>query len=63
MSLTEARWDVTLWVKNVFDEDGVTGVYTEQYMGTAPAVGYFGNGSKELISLPRTVGLSAAYHF
>src|SRR3546814_18535122 len=50
-------WDVTLWMKNLTNEAGVTGVYTEQYMGTLPAEGYFGNGSKALVTLPRTVGL------
>src|SRR3546814_6444154 len=48
-------WDVTLWMKNLTNEAGVTGVYTEQYMGTLPAEGYFGNGSKALVTLPRTV--------
>ena len=32
-------------------------------MGTAPAVGYYGNGSKDFIALPRTVGVSVAYRF
>jgi outer membrane receptor protein involved in Fe transport len=52
---------VTLFVKNIFDEDGITGKYTEAYMGSRPAVGYNGNGAKDLISLPRTVGLSLNY--
>ena len=41
----------------------MTGEFTEAYMGTAPGVGYFGNGSKEFISLPRTIGLSIDYSF
>ena len=40
-----------------------TGVFTEAYMGTAPAVGYFGNGNKELISLPRTIGVTLRRNF
>jgi hypothetical protein len=52
---------VTLFVKNIFDEDGITGKYTQAYMGSVPAVGYNGNGAKDLISLPRTVGLSLNY--
>src|SRR3546814_12291630 len=56
-------WDVTLWMKNLTNEAGVTGVYTEQYMGTLPAEGYFGNGSKALVTLPRTVGLTVGYRF
>jgi len=56
-------WDVTLWMKNLTNEAGVTGVYTEQYMGTLPAEGYFGNGSKALVTLPRTVGVTVGYRF
>src|SRR3546814_18710676 len=50
-------------MKNLTNEAGVTGVYTEQYMGTLPAEGYFGNGSKALVTLPRTVGLTVGYRF
>ena len=50
-------------MKNIFNEDGVTGEFTEAYMGTRPAFGYYGNGSKQFISLPRTVGLSLDYSF
>jgi len=56
-------WDGTFWIKNVFNSPGVTGVYTPAYMGTAPAQGYYGNGSKALIALPRTVGVTLAYRF
>lgn len=57
------NWDVTLWIKNLANEEGVTGVYTEQYMGTAPTEGYFGNGSKALVTQPRTVGVTIGYRF
>lgn len=57
------NWDVTLWLKNLTNEAGVTGIYTEEYMGTLPAEGYFGNGSKALIALPRTLGLTVSYRF
>ena len=62
-TLVADNWNASLWVKNIFNEEGVTGVFTELYMGTAPTVGYFGNGAKDLISLPRTVGLSFNYSF
>jgi outer membrane receptor protein involved in Fe transport len=63
-TIAAQRWSTSLWVKNLFNEEGVTGVYTEAYMGTAPSPeGYFGNGSKELISLPRTIGVSFNYSF
>jgi outer membrane receptor protein involved in Fe transport len=62
-TLSADRWDFSLWVKNIGNEDGVTGRYTELYMGTDPAEGYYGNGSKDLISLPRTIGATVGFHF
>lgn len=56
-------WDATLWLKNVGDVAGVTGIYTTDYMGTAPLQHYFGNGSKVLDTLPRTLGLTVSYRF
>lgn len=56
-------WDVTLYVKNLFNEDGVTGVIPESAMGTDPAENFLGNSSKDYISQPRTIGLSATYRF
>lgn len=56
-------WDLTLWLKNLANEEGISGVYTGEYMGTAPAEGYFGNGSKALVTLPRTVGMTIGYRF
>jgi iron complex outermembrane receptor protein len=62
-SVTRGNFTGSLWVKNIFNEEGVTGVFTEAYMGTAPTEGYFGNGNKELISLPRTIGVTGTYGF
>lgn len=62
-TLAADEWSTSLWVKNIFNEEGVTGTFTELYMGTAPAIGYFGNGAKDLISLPRTIGVSFNYNF
>jgi outer membrane receptor protein involved in Fe transport len=56
-------WDATLFAKNIFNEEGVTGLFTEAYMGTAPALGYYGNGSKQFLSLPRTFGVTVNYRF
>jgi iron complex outermembrane receptor protein len=61
--LSSNTWDVTLYVKNLFNEDGVTGVIPEAYMGTDPAENFLGNSSKDYISLPRTVGVSLNYRF
>ena len=57
------NWDATLFIKNLTDEEAVTGLFTEQYMGTAPAQNYLGNGNKEFIAQPRTIGLSLTWHF
>jgi len=62
-TLASDQWSASLWFKNIFNEEGITGKFTEAYMGTAPAVGYYGNGAKDLISLPRTIGLSFNYNF
>jgi iron complex outermembrane recepter protein len=62
-TLSSDRWDLSFWVKNIGNEEGVTGRYTEAYMGSDPAEGYFGNGSKDLISLPRTIGATLGYRF
>jgi iron complex outermembrane recepter protein len=57
------NWSVDLWVKNVLDARGVTGVYTQAYMGTSPSQNFEGNDSKALTTLPRTVGLTASLKF
>jgi iron complex outermembrane receptor protein len=43
-TLAKGPWAATLFVKNLFNEEGVTGEFTEAYMGTRPSVGYYGNG-------------------
>lgn len=62
-SLLFSNWDATLFIRNIGNERGVTGLFTEAYMGTDPASGYFGNGNKQFLSLPRTVGVSLNYRF
>lgn len=57
------KWSVTLYVKNLFNRDGITGGLLEDYMGTDKSQNYLGNGSKVFISQPRTIGLSAKYLF
>jgi len=64
-SLTVAgdSWDVSLFFKNITNDGGVTGVLKEEYMGTDPAQNYYGNGNKEFVSMPRTIGLAFNYQF
>ena len=61
--LSSDDWDLNLYVKNIFNEDGVTGKITEGHMGTEPSQNFYGNSSKDYISQPRTIGLSARYRF
>jgi iron complex outermembrane recepter protein len=62
-SYGRSAWEATAWVKNVTNQAAVTGVYTPAYMGTSPQQNYYGNGSKALIALPRTIGLTLSYGF
>ena len=62
-TLAGDKWDATLWAKNLLNDAGVTGLFTEAYMGTYPIEGYYGNGSKRFISLPRTFGVTLTWRF
>jgi len=52
-----------LWLKNLANTRGVTGVYTTAYMGTSPAQHFFGNDSKAITTMPRTLGATFTYRF
>jgi outer membrane receptor protein involved in Fe transport len=62
-SLLIDNWTVGLFVKNIFNEEGVIGIYKEEYMGTAPDEKYYGNGAKNIIARPRTIGITASWNF
>jgi iron complex outermembrane recepter protein len=62
-TLSHETWDFTVFVKNVANEEGVTGLFTEAQMGTSPPEEYFGNGSKQFLSQPRTIGVAVNYSF
>ncbi|MCH8537712.1 MAG: TonB-dependent receptor [Alkalimonas sp.] len=57
------QWQFALFLRNIFNEDGVTGILSEGYMGTEPGQDFLGNGSKDYITQPRTIGLSVTYRF
>jgi outer membrane receptor for monomeric catechols len=66
------HWSTSLFVKNIFNANGVTGEFTQAYTGTnpgSPATGvpgganFYGNDARNFISLPRTVGLTVAYRW
>jgi outer membrane receptor protein involved in Fe transport len=64
-TLTKDAWSVSLYLKNMFNEAGVTGVSTFAASGsnTSPTQNYFGNNSRDNIALPRTFGVAVGYKF
>ena len=56
-------WTAILWLKNLTNTKGITGAYTTEYMGTSPTQNFFGNDSKVITTLPRTVGVTFTYRF
>ncbi|MEE9433281.1 MAG: TonB-dependent receptor [Sphingorhabdus sp.] len=62
-SFSKGPFSLSLWLKNITNQAGVTGVFTEAYMGTAPAIEFFGNANKEFIALPRTFGATVGFSF
>ncbi len=60
-TVSSDQWSATFWIKNLTNEEGSTGVFKEEYMGTSPAQNYFGNGSKSFLALPRTLGVTVTY--
>ena len=62
-TLHATDWSATVYVKNVFNEEGVTGVLSEGYMGTDPDENFYGNASKSYITQPRTIGVALQYQF
>jgi outer membrane receptor protein involved in Fe transport len=57
------NWTASIYLKNLTNEEGRTGQFSELYMGTDPTQNYFGNGSKEFLALPRTIGAAFTYEF
>ena len=62
-SVIIGEWTVGLFVKNIFNELGVVGVYKEEYMGTSPEQNYYGNGAKSIVTRPRTIGVTVSFDF
>jgi iron complex outermembrane recepter protein len=64
-TLSWNEWSTSLYVKNLFNEDGTTGAVTYLWAGSSPDATqrYFGNNSRDNIALPRTIGLVVGYSF
>ncbi|MEO1038645.1 MAG: TonB-dependent receptor [Pseudomonadota bacterium] len=57
------RWSAAFFMKNVFNEDGVTGAFTEDAFGPNPGAEFFGSNSRTFIALPRTFGVALNVNF
>ena len=62
-SLDWKRFEATLFVKNLFNARGVSGVFSQAYSGSDVAANFYGNDSRDTIVTPRTVGLSLSAKF
>ena len=64
-TLSWAQWSASLYVKNLFNEDGTTGKFTYLTAGPSPesTQRYFGDNSRDYIALSRTIGVVLAYKF
>jgi iron complex outermembrane recepter protein len=67
LSVTAGKdsWSASLYLKNLFNEEGTTGVFPFLVGGsqTDPTQNYFGNNSRDYIALPRTIGVTMGYRF
>lgn len=65
MGLLTENWDITLYGKNLGDEEGITGAFPSSHWSfdTGTFEHWYGNGNRQMITQPRTIGLSASYRF
>jgi len=59
------HWTLSLYGKNLGNDEGITGSYPEAYMSTdtGPFENFHGNNQRNYITTPRTFGVSATYRF
>ncbi len=64
-TLGSDNWSASLFIKNIGDEQAVTGNYPSAYMSTDTSIfeNYYGNNQRQYIATPRTIGLALKYHF
>ena len=64
-SLVTDTWSAMLYMKNIGDEAGATGGFPVSYFSYDTGVfeNWYGNGNRQFIVQPRTIGLKLAYHF
>jgi outer membrane receptor protein involved in Fe transport len=64
-TLAADSWSATLYVKNAGNEEGVTGGFPVSYWSYDTGVfeNWYGNGARQFIVQPRTIGLKLGYRF
>ena len=64
-TLAADRWSATLYIKNALDEAGATGSFPVSYWSYDTGVfeSWYGNGNRQFIVQPRTIGLKVGYSF
>ena len=62
-SIVYDQWISSIFIKNIFNEEGVTGAFTEEAYGSEPSAYFYGSNSRNFIALPRTIGIAINYQF
>ena len=64
-TLATDTWSATLYVRNLGDEDGASGGFPSTYWSydTGVIENWYGNGNRQFIVQPRTIGLKFGYSF
>ncbi len=64
-NFTWESWNASLYVKNIFNDQGTTGTFTAIAGGSNldPSQQFYGTNQRDFIALPRTFGLVIGYKF
>lgn len=65
ITLEDGKWVASLYGKNLGNEAGVTGAFPSAYWSYDTGVfeNWYGNGNRQYITQPRTIGVSLKYRF
>ena len=64
-TLSNENWSAALFVKNLGNNQAITGNYPSAYMSTDTGTfeNYYGNNQRQYLATPRTIGLALKYNF
>ena len=65
MTLTTDAWSAMLYIRNLGDEEGASGGFPSAYWSYDTGVfeNWYGNGNRQFIVQPRTIGVKLGYRF